>query len=119
MRRDVLPRDALPFAARTKSALPSPKIDEGAVCVRWVRCGRHLCRCMNGGSKHGPYYARYWWRDGRRHKRYVRHRDAADVVAACSARRESERDGRVRAEEAGRMWREVRSLIKEIERGER
>ena len=74
---------------------------------------------MSGGPKHGPYYARYWWRDGRRHKRYVRQRDAVDVVAACATRRESERDERVRAEEAREAWRDVRALIREIEHGER
>jgi hypothetical protein len=74
---------------------------------------------MSGGPKHGPYYARYWWRNGRRHKRYVRQRDAADVVAACATRRDFERDGRVRTEEAREAWRDVRALIREIEHGER
>jgi hypothetical protein len=74
---------------------------------------------MHGGPKHGPYYARYWWRDGRRYKRYVRQRDVADVVAACSVRRESERDGRATAEEARRAWRDVLALIREVERDER
>ena len=50
------------------------------------------CRCMQGGPKHGPYYARYWWQDGRRYKRYVRQQDAEQVAAACSARRAAERD---------------------------
>jgi hypothetical protein len=72
---------------------------------------------MNGGPKHGPYYARYWWRDGRRYKRYVRQQDAVDVVAACAARRESERDERLRAEEARRAWRDVLALLREIEHG--
>jgi hypothetical protein len=72
---------------------------------------------MNGGPKHGPYYARYWWRDGRRYKRYVRQQDAVDVVAACAARRESKRDERLRAEEARRAWRDVLALLREIEHG--
>jgi len=119
MRRDVFPRDASLLGARNERVEPSPKTGEGAICVQWVRCGKPTCRCMQGGPKHGPYYARYWWRDGRRYKRYVCQRDAADVVAACFARRESERDGRARAEEARQEWRDVLALIREAERGER
>ena len=74
---------------------------------------------MNGGPKHGPYYARYWWRDGRRYKRYVRRLEAADIVAACSARREAERREREQADEARRAWQEIRALIRGIEHGER
>ena len=74
---------------------------------------------MSGGPKHGPYYARYWWQDGRRHKRYVRQHDAAAVVAACSARREAERSERAQADEARQAWREIRALLREIEHGER
>ena len=74
---------------------------------------------MSGGPKHGPYYARYWWRDGRRHKRYVRRLEAADIVAACSARREAERREREQADEARRAWQEIRALIRGIEHGER
>ena len=119
MRRDVFSRDDLPAAARTESAKPSPKHDDGAVCLRWVRCGRSWCRCTNGGPKHGPYYARYWWRDGRRHKCYVRQEDAAQAAAACADRREAERSERARTAETRKWWREVRALIKEIEHGER
>jgi hypothetical protein len=74
---------------------------------------------MHGGPRHGPYYARFWWRDGHRYKRYVRQRDAADGVAACSARREAEREGRVRTAEARQAWCEIRAQLREIERGER
>src|SRR5687768_14563149 len=91
MRRDVFSCDAPPAAARNESAQPSPKHDEGAVCAEWVRCGRSWCRCMSGGQKHGPYFARYWWRDGRRYKRYVRRSVAEQLVADCARRRESER----------------------------
>jgi len=73
---------------------------------------------MNGGPKHGPYYARYWWRDGRRHKRYVRQHDAADVAAACSTRREAERREREQADEARQAWRAIRALIRELEHGD-
>jgi Family of unknown function (DUF6788) len=117
MRRDVLPSDAV-AAFQTESAKPSPKHDEGAICVRWVRCGRSWCRCMQGGPKHGPYYARYWWRDGQRYKRYVRQDEAEKATAACSARRQAERDERIQAEAARQAWREIRALIREVERGE-
>jgi hypothetical protein len=68
--------------------------------VQWVRCGRLWCRCMNGGPKHGPYYARYWWRDGRRYKRYVRQGDAQQLAAACADRRATERAERAQADAA-------------------
>ena len=118
MRRDVFSRDARSSVGHTETAKPSPKIAEGAVCVRWVRCGRHGCRCMNGGPKHGPYYARYWWRDGRRYKRYVRQHDAAIAAMACSARREAERREREQADEARQAWRAIRALIRELEHGD-
>ena len=74
---------------------------------------------MQGGAKHGPYFARYWWRDGRRYKSYVRQSDAQQLTAACADRRKAERDGRARLEETRRAWREVRALIRELERDER
>jgi hypothetical protein len=73
---------------------------------------------MQGGPKHGPYYARYWWRDGRRFKRYVRQNAAAKVAAACAIRREVEREQRVQADAAHEAWRSVLALIREVERGE-
>jgi hypothetical protein len=117
MRRSVFSAD-VSGSVRTERARPSPKHDEGAVCVRWVRCGRSWCHCMQGGPKHGPYFARYWWRDGRRYKRYVRRQDAELLAAACLDRREAERDQRARAGEARQAWRDIRALIREIEHGE-
>ena len=119
MRRDVSAREAPSSGNQTETAKPSTNKDEGAVCVRWVRCGRSWCRCMRGGPKHGPYFARYWWRGGRRCKGYVRRQDAERVGAACAIRRESEREERMRADAAHQAWREVRALIREIEHGER
>ena len=116
MRRDVLSRDASALVAQTESAKPSPKTGEGAVCVQWVRCGKPNCSCTQGGPRHGPYYARYWWQDGRRHKRYVRRFEVADIVAACSARRESELRKRAQADETYQAWRDARALIREAER---
>jgi hypothetical protein len=72
---------------------------------------------MHGGPQHGPYYVRYWWRDGRRYKQYVPLHAAAQESATCSARRESERSQREQAEEAHQAWREIRALLREIERG--
>jgi hypothetical protein len=118
VRRDVLASEA-DARERSEGGKPSPKPNEGAVCVQWVRCGRSWCRCMHGGPKHGPYYARYWWCDGRRYKRYVRQGDAQQFAAACVVRRETERDQRARAEEARQAWRDVLALIREIEHGER
>jgi hypothetical protein len=74
---------------------------------------------MHGGPKHGPYYARYWRRDGRRYKRYIRQSAAEQLAAACAERRAAERDQRAQADEARQTWREVRALIGEIEHGER
>ena len=67
---------------------------------------------MHGGPKHGPYYARYWWQDGRRYKRYVRQQDAQQAagrllqtVAKQSA------NGEHRAEASRQGMAEVRALI--------
>jgi hypothetical protein len=73
---------------------------------------------MQSGPKHGPYYARYWWRDGRRYKSYVRREDAAESTVACAVRRRTERDARARAEAAREDWRIVRALIRSLEDGE-
>ena len=119
MRRDVL-ANAAHTQEQCESAEPSPKHDErGAVVAHWVRCGRPWCRCMRDGSRHGPYYLQVWREGGRRYKRYVRLEDAAQARAACIGRQVSERDERAQAEAARRQWREVRALLKEIERGER
>jgi hypothetical protein len=74
---------------------------------------------MRGGLKHGPYFWRYWWREGRRYKRYVRRHEAAQVAAACADRRVAERDERAQADAAHQVWRDVRTLIREVEHGER
>ena len=118
MRRDVFAVGGV-RAPRTEISKPSPKHGDGAVCVRWVRCGRVWCRCMKGGPKHGPYFAQFWWQDGRRYKRYVRKDEAEAMVTACSDRRVGERRERARAEAAHQEWRQLRALIREIERGER
>ena len=118
MRRDVF-GDGAASAACTKSAKPSPKHDEGAICVQWVRCGRSWCRCMQGGPKHGPYYARFWWQGGRRYKRYVRRADATEAAETCSTRRETERFQRAEAEASRQAWREVRDWNREFEHGDR
>src|SRR4051812_37394997 len=112
MSRDVFSADGV-RAPRTESPKPSPKTGEGVVCVRWVRCGKAQCRCMHDGPKHGPYYARYWWQDGRRYKRYVRQQDATTAVTACSVRRKDERDQRDRAQSARQEWRALLALIRE------
>jgi hypothetical protein len=119
MRRDVFPRLALPLVGQTESAKPSPKTSEGAICVQWVRCGKPNCRCMHDGPRHGPYYARYWWSDGRRYKRYVRRAEAQEIASACADRRATECAERAQADAAYRAWREVRAMIMEIEHGER
>jgi hypothetical protein len=73
---------------------------------------------MRGGPKHGPYFARYWWRDGRRYTSYVRQEDAGLAVAACADRREQERTTRARADQEREAWRVIRTLLREIERDE-
>jgi hypothetical protein len=115
MRRDV--RTAVDVdGSESNSCKPSPKQDDGAVCVRWVRCGRSWCRCMSGGPQHGPYYARYWWQDGRRHKTYVRQAEAPLILVACADRQQREREARAQANEAHEQWRRIRAQIREYER---
>jgi hypothetical protein len=74
---------------------------------------------MQGGPKHGPYFWRYWWQDGRRHKRYVRQHDATQAATACADRRVVERGERAQADAARQAWREILALIREVEHGER
>src|SRR5438045_2396036 len=116
MHRDVFSGDAA-TRAHSESDKPSPKHDEGAICVRWVRCGRPWCHCMHDGPKHGPYYARYWWEGGRRHKSYIRQQDAAQVAVACAERRQAERERRAATEAAREEWREIRALLRMVEHG--
>lgn len=119
MGRDVSYARGRVGAHQTETAKPSPKQCDGAVSVQWVRCGRAWCHCMQGGSKHGPYYYRFWWQDGCRYKRYVRQQDAAPIAAACADRRRREREQRNRTEAARQQWRGLLALIREIERAER
>ena len=72
---------------------------------------------MNGGPKHGPYYARYWWQNGRRHKTYIRSVDAPEAVAACADRRQAERVTRSAAEASRQAWRRIRTFIRDFEHG--
>ena len=98
---------------------PSPKhADAGAVCARWVRCGKSWCRCAHGGPKHGPYFARYRREGGRRQKECVRLPEAPERRAACDERRQVERAARAQAEAARQDWRHIRDLIRRVERGE-
>jgi len=72
---------------------------------------------MQGGPKHGPYYARYWWQDGRRFKRYVRQDDGVHAAAACAERRAADRDARAQAASLREAWRDMRTMIREVEHG--
>ena len=102
---------------RTETANPSPKHDDrGAVCARWVRCGKPWCRCMQGGPKHGPYFARYWREGGRRRTEYVTLADSAERRAACDERRRMEREHRRTTEEARRAWRTLLAALRAYER---
>jgi len=53
----------------------------GVVCEQSVRRGK----------KQHVYYARFWRKDGRLHKQYVRKADVEAVRAACVARQERNR----------------------------
>jgi hypothetical protein len=114
MGKDVV-AGAAHFSAQTECVKPSPKHNDGAICVRWVRCGKSWCRCMQGGPRHGPYFARYWWKNGRRYKHYVRQQDAVTLSELCVERRTAERQQREQAEATRQSWRNVRALLREIE----
>src|SRR5688572_28164574 len=101
----------------TKTANPSPKHDDrGAVCVRYVRCGRAWCRCMNGGPKHGPYYLRSWREGGRRLKEYIRLDAAQARRVACDERRWRERQDRRRVADGRAAWRTLIGALRAYER---
>lgn len=66
-----------------KTAKPSAMPLPGSLHAEWVRCGKALCRCMNGGPPHGPYWRRFW-RDGERtRKQYVPLAKLGVTQAAC------------------------------------
>jgi hypothetical protein len=100
-----------------KHSETSPKhADTGAVCARYVRCGRAWCNCMRGGPKHGPYYSRYWREGGKRHKEYVRLADAEGRRAACDERRQGQHQFRQMAEDSQQAWRTLLGALREYER---
>jgi len=102
---------------KPETANPSPKqADAGAVCAKFVRCGRPWCRCMNGGPRHGPYYIRYWREGGRRHKEYIRLDAAQERRTACDERRSREREDRRRIEDGRKAWRTLLGALRAYER---
>lgn len=44
---------------------------KGYLVFKYIRCGKPACRCMKGGSPHGPYPHLQWWEDGKIKTKYV------------------------------------------------
>lgn len=99
---------------KTKSENLQPKILQGYVRSERVKCGKSNCRCAKG-KLHGEYFYRYEWQNGRRVKSYVKREDIDDVIAACSAWRETSRRQREHSRSAKLRLREIKSLLRENE----
>jgi hypothetical protein len=113
--RDVTPSAAACPRRRAESALTLPKMDTGAVCVQWVRCGKPRCRCVDG-ALHGPYHYRFWREAGRLRKRYVPAAEAAVTRNACQARRAREAGARRALAAAHQTWRTLTAMLREVSR---
>jgi hypothetical protein len=79
------------------------------VCAQRMRCGKPSCRCATG-QRHLAYY-RFWREGGRLRKRYVPRADLERVRAACAARREARRS----LLESWERWRQLVSVVREVE----
>ena len=64
------------FGGLSPKTAPLP----GSLQPEWKRCGKPGCRCARG-ELHGPYFYRYWYEAGRRHKAYVPRDRVAEVAA--------------------------------------
>src|SRR5262245_41250446 len=60
----------------------------GTLLAEYVRCGKPACGCMSGGSRHGPYFRRFWREGGRTRSVYVPLAQVAQVDAACARYRQ-------------------------------
>ena len=82
----------------TNSAQPAPKVQHTVPLHGWlrpyfVRCGTPGCHCTTG-PRHGPYWRRYYWEDGRRRKTYIPHAQVAIVKVAIDEQRRKRRERR-------------------------
>jgi hypothetical protein len=104
-------------AAETKVAKPSPKAALlGSLQPEYVRCGTPTCRCARG-ELHGPYWRRYYWRDGRRCREYVRlaeHAEVAAAIVAGQSDRALRRGERQRVRELAGRIRQLRALMADL-----
>lgn len=91
---------------------PLPKMDAGAVCAQFVRCGKSTCHCAHG-ELHGPYYYRFWREGGRLRKRYIPAGDVAAAQAACSTRRLRQALVRMDLLDGTQTWRALAARLRE------
>jgi hypothetical protein len=91
-----------------------PKTLPGVVLEQWVRCGRPNCGCVSG-TKHGPYFYRFWREHGRLRKTYVPRDSVETVRGQCRARQDEQRDERRSEREALEFLRGLRNYLREVE----
>jgi hypothetical protein len=80
----------------------------------WTRCGKARCRCK-AGRLHGPYHALYWRDGATQRRRYVRAADVPAVRAILATRRAARQRERLILSLSRQTWRELASLIEDIE----
>ena len=100
---------------KTHNPLPKTPVLPGAVCVQWRRCGKPNCRCRDGVSLHGPYYAHFWRQNGKLCKRYVRQPDVAALQQACGRHREQQAQQRRRRDEGRELLHRLRQMLRDVE----
>ena len=96
---------------KTKSENPLPKIDRGAVCAQWKKCGKANCKCARG-ALHGPYYAHFSRRKGRLVKRYVRLNEAEQVAAQCQQARQRRAESRQLMAQSQAVYAEIKRVLR-------
>ncbi len=88
----------------------NPKTSEplpGSLHAEYARCGKAACRCMKGGTPHGPYWRRSWRAGGRTHTAYVRLEDVEQTEAALARWRQRHPSVRSLIRELRALWRLV------------
>ncbi len=90
-----------------------PRSLPGVVCRQMVRCGNVNCRCRKG-ELHGPYFYRFWWEDGRLHKKYVPLSQVQLVKELCDRRQREQREAKAARQLAGEMTDSLKLVEKTI-----
>lgn len=89
---------------KQKTSKRYPRLQAGAVCAQFKRCGKDNCRCARG-ALHGPYFYEFWRENGRQRKAYVKREDVAARRAKCAERRRMHASLRAQLAAGRKQWR--------------